>query len=76
MLIVCDVICDKKSLLFERNILEMTLCVKQNPTIPPDAGLWVQLLGVKWGLGLSKDENTGRVPRGLIMQEGEEIEEI
>ncbi|MBC8417960.1 MAG: hypothetical protein H8E10_05140 [Desulfobacterales bacterium] len=38
--------------------------------------LWAQLSGVKWGLGLSKGENTDRVPRGLIMQEGREIEEI
>jgi len=34
------------------------------------------MAGVKWGLGLSMGENTDRVPRGLIMQEGEEIEEI
>jgi len=36
----------------------------------------VQLSGVKWGFGLSKGENTDRVPTGLVVQEGEENEEI
>jgi len=38
--------------------------------------LWLQFGGLKRGRVLNKGENTDRVPRGLIMQEGEEIEEI
>ena len=41
-----------------------------------DYRMWVQMSGVKWGLGLSNGENADSVPRGLIMQEGEEIEGI
>jgi len=38
--------------------------------------LWVQLSGVKWGLGLSKGVAVETVPGGLIMPREGKIEEI
>ena len=65
---------DKNLLFRSRTIEKFLLCVKQNLNVPPEAGLWLQLGGLKRGPVLSKGVNIDTVPRGLIMQEGQETE--
>ncbi len=66
---------DENSLFRGQGIGKFALWGKQNVTVPPKAGLWLQLAGLKWGPAPGQDANTTTVPRGnrdayMIMPKG------